>query len=135
MAASSEESAEQGQISAGLRPLVHCVSEQHGPLLRAQLPPKGLCGSQGARGDLPALLESLSKPHPKDEGQAKRFVPSQESENHKRPEATIWRSFDSAVPTPSPEHRPRCALKIPVDPRFHWGITGVNQGSAYTEGL
>lgn len=50
----------------------------------------------------------------------------------------IWRSLDSAVPTPSPEH-----TGLAAHSEFKWSpvftgtqvSSGTNQGSAYTERL
>lgn len=52
-------------------PLVHSVSDQHQPSLRAHFPKRAPQGQSHTMWDLPALLQSLSKPHPKDDGQTR----------------------------------------------------------------
>lgn len=55
-------------------PLVHSVSDQHQPSLRAHFPKRAPQCQSHTMWDLPALLQSLSKPHPKDDGQTRRLL-------------------------------------------------------------
>lgn len=103
-------------------PLVHSVSDQHQTFLRAHFPKRAPQCQSHTMWDLPALLQSLSKPHPKDDGQTRRLLlprkmkTTRELRSHshdlEKPR------FCSAHSQPG-AHRPCCTLRIQMEPSFH----------------